>query len=203
MADKKSDQSSDIDQDVEFVSAKQSSDDQESVNMEKLLIGDAFGGLDEDAQEGLKNISKSELKMNIVIDDPVVPKPGPDEESKSRNQTVRPHSTGAPNPEVEPLPGSNEQSKPSRSSSRNSSLSEEVQTNIDVMYTLKARDADEKDVSVLKFSRLYLPDTEKRLRQMKKYNRHIMQDYPEFEDEISRKRKRDLKESFKKTMSMY
>ena len=43
-------------------------------------------------------------------------------------------------------------------------MSEEVETNIDVMYTLKARDADEKDVSVLKFSRLYLPDTEKRLR---------------------------------------
>lgn len=82
-------------------------------------------------------------------------------------------------------------------------MSEEVETNIDVMYTLKARDADEKDVSVLKFSRLYLPDTEKRLRQMKKYNRHIMQDYPEFEDEIGRKRKRDLKESFKKTMSMH
>ena len=38
---------------------------------------------------------------------------------------------------------------------------------------------------------------------MKKYNRHIMQDYPEFEDEIGRKRKRDLKESFKKTMSMH
>ena len=68
MADKKSDQSSDIDQDVEFVSAKQSSDDQESVNMEKVLFGDAFDGLDEDAQEGLKNISKSELKMSIVIE---------------------------------------------------------------------------------------------------------------------------------------
>ena len=68
MADKKSDQSSDIDQDVEFVSAKQSSDDQESVNMEKVLFGDAFDGLDEDAQEGLKNISKSELKMSTFIE---------------------------------------------------------------------------------------------------------------------------------------
>ena len=49
MADNKSDVSSDIDKDVEFVSAKGSSDDQESVNMEKVFFGDAFDNLDEDA----------------------------------------------------------------------------------------------------------------------------------------------------------
>ena len=42
--------------------------------MEKVFFGDAFDGLDEDAQEGLKNISKSELKMKDLIvenEDPV------------------------------------------------------------------------------------------------------------------------------------
>ena len=55
---------------MEFVSAKQSSDDdQESVNMEKLFLGDALDGLDEDIQDGLKHISKDELKMNSILAD--------------------------------------------------------------------------------------------------------------------------------------
>lgn len=127
----------------------------------------------------------------------------PKEESKSRpklpgQNPENPTTIGGPQAEVNEA-----SSKRSRSSSQNSDPSEDVETNIDVLYTIKARDADDVDVSVLKFSRLYLPDTDKRLKQMIKYNRHIMEDYPQFEDEIGRKRKRDLKENYKKTLSMY
>lgn len=187
MADNKSDMSSDIDQDVEFVSAKQSSDDQESVNMEKMVFGDAFDGLDEDAQEGLKNISKSELKMKDLIepDEPI----GGDGREESK---VKGHH---------PKDGESDSDIESRTSSNNSDPSDPVETNIDVMYTLKSERADEQDVSVLRFSRLFLPDTEKRSKHMNMFNRKIMQDFPEFEDETGRKRKRDLKENYKKCLS--
>ena len=189
MADNKSDVSSDIDKDVEFVSAKGSSDDQESVNMEKVFFGDAFDNLDEDAQDGLKNISKSELKMKDLME----PEP--------------PMGVGADGREEAKVPGAeleeSDSDKESRSSSHNSDPSDPVETNIDVMYTIKANAADEHDVSVLRFSRLFLPDTEKRSKHMNMFNRKIMQDYPEFEDETGRKRKRDLKENYKKCLSMH
>ena len=38
---------------------------------------------------------------------------------------------------------------------------------------------------------------------MEMYNRKQMLDFPEFEDEIGRKRKRELKESYKKCLSMH
>ena len=72
------------------------------------------------------------------------------------------------------------------------------------MYTLPDSDGDKsKDVRVFKFSALFLPDTDKRRKQMEMYNRKQMLDFPEFEDEIGRKRKRELKESYKKCLSMH
>ena len=57
--------------------------------------------------------------------------------------------------------GDNEQLPDSDASQE---LSEEVQTNIDVMYSIKARENEpgEHDVRVLKMSQFFLPDTEKR-----------------------------------------
>ncbi len=47
---------------------------------------------------------------------------------------------------------------------------------------------------VLKFTSLFLPDTEKRRKQMEMYNRKEMNELTIPEDEIGRKRKRVLKE---------
>lgn len=52
------------------------------------------------------------------------------------------------------------------------SLSEPVETNLEQMYTLPDSDGDKsKDVRVFKFSALFLPDTDKRKKQMEMYNR--------------------------------
>ena len=54
---------------------------------------------------------------------------------------------------------------------------------------------------VFKFTNLFLPDTDKRRKQMEMFNRTIMLDMPDIEDEKGRKRKRDLKEKYKKMVA--
>jgi len=67
------------------------------------------------------------------------------------------------------------------------------------MYCVQACEPDEDNMRVFKFSSLFLPDSEKLCKQMEMYNRKHTLDFPDFEDEMSRKRKRELKERIKKT----
>ena len=56
---------------------------------------------------------------------------------------------------------------------------------------------------VYKFTSMFLPDTENRREKMELYNKDKMLDKPDFEDELSRKRRRDLKARYKKALNMH
>ena len=50
---------------------------------------------------------------------------------------------------------------------------------------------------------MFLPDTDKRKKQMKRFNRNKMGIMFEFQDESFRARKRDLKDSYKRCMQLH
>ena len=78
-----------------------------------------------------------------------------------------------------------------------------MKTDVDVIYSIRATHKDDNDVRVLKFTSLFLPDTEKRRKEMERYNKKEMNELAMPEDEIGRRRKRVLKENYKKTIERH
>jgi hypothetical protein len=76
---------------------------------------------------------------------------------------------------------------------------DEVQTDLKVLYRMKAGKDSPKE-RVFCFTEMYMPDTQKRRKQMVDFNRQIMEPYPEHANESIRARKRLLKENYKQCM---
>lgn len=56
---------------------------------------------------------------------------------------------------------------------------------------------------VVKFTTMFLPDTENRRQKMEEFNKDIMLDKPDFENELIRERRRDLKDGYKKALKSH
>ena len=71
-----------------------------------------------------------------------------------------------------------------------------------ILYKVK-RNKDSPDERILRFTEMYLPDTERRRHQMISYNKQIMEPFSQHADEKARAKKRLLKENYKSCMKTH
>ena len=162
-------QSSSSGVDTDKFETPRQSDNDSDVNVKKLMLGGAYEQLDEDARENLGRV-QDDINVDVF-------------ERDSSSDEAEFRGGGAPGEERK---------------ARHDSSDDDVQTNIDDMLMYTVREENGESVRVLKFTHLFLPDTEKRRRQMERFNLKKMGVYEDHENEQIRKRKRELKESQKR-----